>query len=89
LEYGKWSNSIQAFWCGGMDAEYIAWKGSHQIFIYPCKEEYPNSPSHVIQHKNRIETEEDFDEAMKTGIRYKCSITVVGVGAFSAKGEMD
>lgn len=51
----EWSKSINAFWCGGMDEEFIAWKGSHQIFIFPCSD-YPNPPTEIIQHTERIET---------------------------------
>ena len=67
---GKWSTSIQAFWFGANDCEWIAWKGSNQIFVYPCGE-YPNPPSQVIQFTRRIETIEDFTEAMETGTLYE------------------
>jgi hypothetical protein len=82
-EYGKWSDTINAFWCGGNDTEYIAWKGSHQIYVFPCGD-YPNSPSEVIQHTDRIELVEDFNAAMENGIRYKPTYEIVGKGAFDS-----
>ena len=79
--YGKWSENIQAFWCGGNDTEYVAWKGSHQILVYPCGM-YPSPPSEVIQHTQRIESVEEFDAAMENGIRFKTNYIDVGIGAF-------
>lgn len=82
INYGEWAKGIQAFWCGGNNTEYIAWKGSHQIYVFPCRE-YPQMPSEVIQHTNRIETVEDFNVAMENGIRYQATYLDVGKGAFS------
>jgi hypothetical protein len=81
-EYGEWSDTINAFWCGGNDTEYIAWKGSHQIYVFPCGE-YPNAPSEIIQHTNRIETVGDFNNAMENGIRSRATYIEIGVGAFT------
>lgn len=67
---GKWSNELQVFWYGANCEEYIAWKGSHQIFVFPC-DEYPNPPSEVIQYHKRIETLDDFNEALQGGLIYK------------------
>jgi hypothetical protein len=69
---GEWSDSISAFWFGANDCEWIAWKGAHQIFVYPCGE-HPKPPSQVIQHTERIETLEDFTEAMETGVLYEAT----------------
>ncbi len=88
--YGDWSDHIQAFWCGGNDSEYIAWRGSHQIYVFPCGS-YPNAPSEIIQHTARIETVEEFNNAMENGIRYAATYLEVGQGAFDdniyTKGE--
>ena len=62
-----WSDRLQAFWIGGNGCEYIAWKGSHQILIYPC-DDYPNPPSGIIQYSKRIENSNDFVDCMKNGI---------------------
>lgn len=67
---GKWSDSINAFWFGANGWEMIAWKGSHQIFIYDC-DRYPQPPFQVIQHSSRIETLEDFTDAINTGEVYE------------------
>lgn len=67
---GEWSEEINAFWHGANNCEWIAWKGSHQIFIYPC-DNYPNPPSEILQHTKRIETLEDFTEAMYNGTFFK------------------
>ncbi|WP_245595193.1 hypothetical protein [Fictibacillus gelatini] len=66
---GEWSEEIRAFWFGANNCEWIAWKGSHQIFVFPC-DEYPNPPSKIIQHNKRIESIEDFTEAMQNGKTY-------------------
>ncbi|PGZ95696.1 hypothetical protein COE51_19470 [Bacillus pseudomycoides] len=68
----NWDDNIKAFWSGTNGNEYIAWKGSHQILIYPC-DNYPNPPSGVIQYNKRIEILEDFEDAMRTGEEFKCS----------------
>lgn len=80
-KYGEWDYQDRYFWCGGNDTEYIAWKGSHQIFVYPCGD-YPNPPSEIIQHTCRIESVEEFDRAMDNGIRYKVEYLKDGKGAF-------
>lgn len=67
---GEWSGNINAFWFGANDCEWIAWKGSHQIFVYHCGN-HPNPPKQVIQHSKRIETLEDFNDAMETGVLFK------------------
>lgn len=70
----EWSDKIQAFWRGGEGVEYIAWKGSHQVFVFPCGE-YPKPPSSIIDHSDRIETLEDFEAAMTTGVHYDATYT--------------
>jgi len=67
---GEWDNNMNAFRFGANNCEWIAWKGSHQVFVYPC-EKCPQLPSQVIQHTNRIETLEDFSEAIYTGAVYE------------------
>ncbi|MFS0643782.1 hypothetical protein [Siminovitchia sp. 179-K 8D1 HS] len=67
---GEWSDTINAFWFGANNCEWIAWKGSHQVFVYPC-DEHPNPPSQIIQHSNRIESLEDFTEAIYNGNLYE------------------
>lgn len=69
---GEWSDNIKAFWFGANDCEWVAWKGSHQVFVYPC-DKYPQPPFQVIQHTKRIETLRDFTEAINTGIVYEPS----------------
>ncbi|EOO41625.1 hypothetical protein IIU_00364 [Bacillus cereus VD133] len=63
---------MDAFWYGANGCEFIAWKGSHQIFVYPC-DEYPNPPSEIIQFSERIETIDDFRMALDKGGKLKCS----------------
>lgn len=67
---GEWDKDINAFWFGANNCEWVAWKGSHQILVYPC-DEHPKPPSSIIQHTARIETLEDFTEAMINGVEYK------------------
>lgn len=62
----EWNEKLKVFWQGGNGCEYIAWKGSHQVFVYPGWE-HPAPPSEVIQHTKRIETLEDFDDALDNG----------------------
>ena len=66
----EWDKDLNAFWMGGNGCEYIAWKGSHQIFVYPTWE-HPAPPSEVIQHTERIETLTDFNDALDNGKRIK------------------
>jgi hypothetical protein len=66
---GEWDNKLNCFWFGANHCEFIAWKGSHQVFIYPC-DEYPQAPSQIIQHSDRIETLDDFSAAIQKGIVY-------------------
>lgn len=74
----EWSKQLNAFWFGANNSEYIAWKGSHQIFEYPC-DEYPQPPSRVIQHTKRIETLEEFEKALDNGAWLSVSYTEVSV----------
>lgn len=69
---GEWSETLSAFWYGANGCEYIAWKGSHQIFEYPTWE-YPSPPERVIQHTTRIETLADFTDALNSGRWLKAS----------------
>jgi len=78
---GKWSDRFNVFWFGGMGDEYIAWKGSHQVYVFPT-DEYPSPPSYIIQHTKRIETLVDFDDALTYGTRMEASYSAVGTGAF-------
>jgi hypothetical protein len=66
----EWSDKIKAFWFGTLDSEYIAWKGSHQVFVYPI-DQHPAPPAKVIQFTRRIETIQDFEEALQQGVRYE------------------
>jgi hypothetical protein len=66
----EWDKDLNAFWMGGNGCEYIAWKGSHQVFVYPTWE-HPAPPSEVIQHTKRIETLADFNEALDLGRHIK------------------
>lgn len=81
MALGEWSDKIQAFWFGANGCEYVAWKGSRQIYVYPT-DEYPNPPTYIIQHEERIERLEDFDEALTGGIRMRATYSEVGTGAF-------
>lgn len=67
---GEWSESISAFWFGANNCEWIACKGSHQITVHPC-DKYPNPPTAILQHDKRIETVEDFTNAMNNGKYYE------------------
>lgn len=69
---GEWSHAIDAFWFSANGCEWIAWKGSHQIFVYPGAT-YPAPPTQTLQHSKRIETLEDFNEAMNTGTLYEAT----------------
>lgn len=74
MKGAEWNEDISAFWYGGIElsigqpVELIAWKGSNQIFIYPC-DDHPHPPSGVLQYHRRIETLDDFEDAMKNGKR--------------------
>lgn len=70
----QWAENIQAFWHGDW-REYIAWKVSHQILVYPT-DEYPNPPSYVIQYNKRIVTLEDFDNVLINGKWFKANYEV-------------
>lgn len=72
---GEWDKGINAFWFGANGCEWVAWKGSHQIFVHPC-DRYPHPPVGVIQHTKRIENLEDFTEAMNEGNYYKAKYTM-------------
>lgn len=68
--YGEWSKSLNAWWSGLNGIEHIAWKGSHQIFVYP-PDDYPNPPMEIWQYHKRIETLEDFTDALENSIKLK------------------
>lgn len=63
---GEWSDILKAFWFGTNGCEFVAWYGSHQVFVYPC-DEYPNQPSQIIQHDTRIESLAEFTKALNNG----------------------
>ncbi|UED72138.1 hypothetical protein [Brevibacillus sp. HD3.3A] len=71
----EWSDKISAFWYGGIDVkngqsvELIAWKGSHHIMVYPVHE-HPQPPSKFLQYHKRIETLEDFQDAIDNNKEY-------------------
>lgn len=73
-----WNSHTNMFWFGANGNEYMAWKGSHQILIYPC-DKYPNPPSGVIQHNKRIETLKDFEDALNTGHEFDCVYVKSGI----------
>ncbi|QQO40648.1 DNA binding protein [Bacillus phage 000TH008] len=66
LDEVKYDASFNSFWLGANGNEYIAYKGSQHIFVYPSNE-YPDPPSSVIMFDRRIETVDDFKEALKHG----------------------
>lgn len=66
---GEWSDNLNCFWFGANHCEWIAWKGSNQVFVFPC-DEYPNPPTQIIQYAKRIETLEDFTNAIQKGVVY-------------------
>jgi len=63
---GEWSDNLNAFWMGANNMEFIAWKGSHNIAVYPC-DDYPNLPTLFVQGDRRIESVEDFDYVLRNG----------------------
>ena len=69
---GEWDKNLNCFWFGSNNCEWIAWKGSNQVFVYPC-DKYPNPPSQIIQNTKRIETLGDFTEAIQNGVVYETS----------------
>ena len=73
---GEWSETIKAFWFGANGCEWVAWKGSHQVFVYPC-DKHPQPPHRIIQHDKRIETLEDFTDAIGYGVVYEPTYTEV------------
>lgn len=73
---GEWSDTLQAFWYGANNCEYIAYKGSHHIFVYPC-DNYPNPPTEIWQHTERIETLRQFSEALHQGKQFNIHITPI------------
>lgn len=64
-----------------MGYEYIAWKGSVDVYVYSC-DSYPSPPEEIIYYGKRIETVEDFDDALAHGKRMKATYCEVGTGAF-------
>lgn len=68
----EWSKSTNTFWMGANNCEYIAWKGSHQVFEYHC-DTYPAPPVRIIQHDKRIETLEEFNAALENGEWFNAS----------------
>lgn len=74
---GEWSETIKAFHFGANGLEFIAWKGSHQVFVFDC-DTYPQPPCQILQYTNRIETLDDFTNAIYKGrsfdVIYKDSI---------------
>lgn len=73
---GEWAKNIQAFWYGANGLEFVAWKGSHQIQVYPC-DEYPSPAKYTIQHHTRIETVEEFNDCLMNGQRMKASYEAI------------
>ncbi|MBM7598225.1 hypothetical protein JOC34_000582 [Virgibacillus halotolerans] len=69
-----WDEKLQIYWAGYNGCEYIAYKGSHQIFEYPTWE-YPSPPSRIIQHNERIESEDDFESALDSREWYTAHYT--------------
>lgn len=65
----EWSETLNAFWYGANGCEYIAYRGSHHVFVYPCHK-HPEPPSEVWQFTRRIETLEDFNEALNNHVVY-------------------
>ncbi len=75
---GEWDSKLNCFWFGANNCEWIAWKGSNQVFVYPC-DEYPNPPSQIIQYTKMIESLDDFTEAIQSGVVYETSYKEVKV----------
>lgn len=69
---GEWSDKVNAFWFGANGREWIAYKGSRQVFVYPC-DHYPAPPSQVIQHNEPVETLNVFTDAIRTGTVYNAT----------------
>jgi len=68
---GEWSEDLSAWWFGANGCEFVAWKGSPEIAVYPC-DNYPELPTHFIKSDKRIETLEDFDFVLNNGEKYAC-----------------
>lgn len=73
---GEWSENLKVWWMGANNCEFIAWKGSHEIAVYPC-DKYPNLPTHFIKGDRRIETLEDFDYTLNNGKKYSAQYGLV------------
>jgi hypothetical protein len=69
---GEWSDDLSAFWFGANGCEFVSWKGSHDIYVYPV-DDYPNPPAYVIHGIKQIETLEDFNYTLNNGIEYECN----------------
>ncbi|MBX6360513.1 MAG: hypothetical protein IRZ03_10600 [Acidobacterium ailaaui] len=81
---GQWSNTLNTFWYGANGCEFIAFKGSYQILVFPT-DEYPKPPSQIIHHTDKIETLRDFNEALEKGVWYDACYKksrLVGKGAW-------
>lgn len=66
----EWSDKLNAFWRGANGCEYIAYRGSHHIFVYDC-DTYPSPPIAVWQFTRVIDSLEDFEEALENSVKYK------------------
>ncbi|WP_157793907.1 hypothetical protein [Paenibacillus donghaensis] len=60
----------EVFWRGYNGLEFISWRGSTEVFVY-SPYEFPYPPSEIIRHTKRIETEDEFDNVIQHGKRFR------------------
>lgn len=63
---GDWDNELNAFLYVASGCKWVAYKGSHQIFVYWTKE--PLAPPYqIIQNPNPITTIQEFTNTIRHG----------------------
>ena len=71
---GEWSDTLHAFWYGANGCEFISFYGSQDIFVYS---QYPNPPIEVWHYNKRIESLEDFSDALHNSTKYITKYTKI------------
>lgn len=71
---GEWSDTLNAWFFDANNCEFVAYTGSHDIFVYSC-DKYPAMAEKVIHGDRRIESLEDFDHVLNNGVTYNCAYT--------------
>ncbi|WFO97897.1 hypothetical protein [Bacillus subtilis] len=74
---GEYNVDLNIFWFGANGCEYISYKNSRQVFVYPTHT-HPAPPDRLIVYSRPIKTLHDFGEAIENGEVYKSRYTPTG-----------